>query len=110
LSAYQLLLTSLCCGADLRRVAAGRPIAGTEVRVVAACGECGREFVITALLRPLVMNCRDKALGDGERCGTEAAYQRHLRRGEPVDAACRDAHRCRKTPTGRTGKRQTVWV
>ena len=25
-------------------------------------------------------------------CGTRAAYQRHLRRGEPVDEACRDAN------------------
>lgn len=24
-------------------------------------------------------------------CGTVAAYKRHLRRGEPVDQACRDA-------------------
>lgn len=25
-------------------------------------------------------------------CGTESAYQRHHRRGEPVDDACRGAH------------------
>ncbi|KDA05859.1 hypothetical protein DC31_13855 [Microbacterium sp. CH12i] len=25
-------------------------------------------------------------------CGTESAYRRHLRNGEPVDDACRDAH------------------
>ncbi|WP_417510588.1 hypothetical protein [Microbacterium sp.] len=25
-------------------------------------------------------------------CGTESAYRRHLRNGEPIDAACRDAH------------------
>ena len=25
-------------------------------------------------------------------CGTEAAYRRHLRNAEPMDAACRDAH------------------
>ena len=25
-------------------------------------------------------------------CGTEAAYQRHLRRGQEPDQACRDAH------------------
>ncbi|MCC4906961.1 hypothetical protein [Microbacterium sp. cx-59] len=26
------------------------------------------------------------------RCGTDAAYRRHLRNGDPVDDACRDAH------------------
>lgn len=25
-------------------------------------------------------------------CGTEQAYQAHVRRGEPTDDACRDAH------------------
>jgi len=25
-------------------------------------------------------------------CGTDSAYQRHRRRGEPIDAACREAH------------------
>lgn len=25
-------------------------------------------------------------------CGTVAAYRRHQRRGEPIDAACREAH------------------
>ncbi|MFC7911457.1 WhiB family transcriptional regulator [Streptomyces nigra] len=39
-------------------------------------------------------------------CGTRAAYQRHLRRGEPVDAACRaantyEAGRYRRTGTTR---------
>lgn len=27
-----------------------------------------------------------------EPCGTESARKRHLRRGEPKDQACRDAH------------------
>ncbi|GGP55592.1 WhiB family transcriptional regulator [Streptomyces abikoensis] len=27
------------------------------------------------------------------KCGSEAAYQRHLRLGEPVDEACKTAHR-----------------
>lgn len=26
-------------------------------------------------------------------CGTYAAYQRHYRRGQPIDQACRDANR-----------------
>lgn len=26
-------------------------------------------------------------------CGTDSAFQRHKRRGEPVDEACREAHR-----------------
>jgi hypothetical protein len=26
-------------------------------------------------------------------CGTHSAYQRHVRRGEPIDNACREAHR-----------------
>jgi len=25
-------------------------------------------------------------------CGTESAYRRHLRNGDPIDVACRDAH------------------
>lgn len=25
-------------------------------------------------------------------CGTDSAYKRHMRRGEPTDQACRDAH------------------
>ena len=25
-------------------------------------------------------------------CGTYAAYRRHLRRGEPIDSACREAY------------------
>jgi hypothetical protein len=27
-----------------------------------------------------------------EPCGTPAAYKRHKRNGEPVDAACREAY------------------
>jgi hypothetical protein len=29
-------------------------------------------------------------------CGTEAAYARHLKYGEPTDEACRKAHRAHK--------------
>lgn len=39
---------------------------------------------------------RDRRRGGPPRplapCGTVAAYRRHQRRGEPVDAACRDAY------------------
>jgi hypothetical protein len=30
-----------------------------------------------------------------EKCGTNRAYNRHIRRGEPADAACRAAHTAR---------------
>lgn len=36
-----------------------------------------------------------KVRGPGRKpspCGTEAAYQRHIRNGEPADRACLDAH------------------
>ncbi|MEU6545352.1 WhiB family transcriptional regulator [Streptomyces sp. NPDC046859] len=36
-------------------------------------------------------------------CGTRAAYQRHLRRGEPVDAACRAANTYEAGRYRRTG-------
>lgn len=48
----------------------------------------GRPRVEEALLRPH---------------GTDAAYQRHLRRGEPACEACRDAHR--RARSGRKARR-----
>ncbi len=80
---YVVPATSPCCGAELEHVASGRPIAGTEARAVARCPSCGREFVLIVLLRPASL--------PGE-CGTQAAAQRHWRRGEPLDDACRRAH------------------
>ncbi|GAA3155448.1 WhiB family transcriptional regulator [Streptomyces rectiviolaceus] len=35
-------------------------------------------------------------------CGTPAAYDRHMRRGEPIDDACRVARRVRYRPDRRT--------
>jgi hypothetical protein len=37
-------------------------------------------------------------------CGTEAAYVRHRRRGEPVDQACREA-----AARARQGRRWAAW-
>ncbi|MFF5984377.1 WhiB family transcriptional regulator [Streptomyces olindensis] len=36
-------------------------------------------------------------------CGTPAAYQRHIRKKEPVDQACRDAYAASKREYRRTG-------
>lgn len=38
---------------------------------------------------------RSRTPGAGRQlapCGTESAYSRHLRKGEPIDQACKDAH------------------
>lgn len=42
-----------------------------------------------------------------EPCGTSAAYKRHKRNGEPVDAACREAYNAdqRKLYALRKGKK-----
>jgi predicted RNA-binding Zn-ribbon protein involved in translation (DUF1610 family) len=103
LSSYELPLTSLCHGADVVHVATGAPVAGTEARAVVACRACGREFLITALLRPLVMGRThqpDPAFRGGHGCGTREGYLRHLRRGELIDEACREANARYQTPTG----------
>ncbi|MFC8436541.1 WhiB family transcriptional regulator [Streptomyces sp. NPDC057253] len=39
----------------------------------------------------------------GPECGTPAAYQRHLRYGEPVDQACKDANAASRRQYRRTG-------
>jgi hypothetical protein len=41
-------------------------------------------------------------------CGTRGAYQRHLRKGEPIDQACRDAHALGNREYRRTGSTQVV--
>jgi hypothetical protein len=112
LSSYELALTSLCHGADVVHVATGLPVAGTEARAVAACAKCGREFLITALLRPLSTTSKSPDLAFGERqgCGTAAGYRRHQRRGQPACGPCREAWARRSTPAGRMGKRETVWL
>lgn len=50
-----------------------------------------------------------KPRGPGRKpalCGTRAAYQRHIRKGEPVDQACRDAHALGNREYRRTGSTQ----
>lgn len=37
-------------------------------------------------------------------CGTDAAYQRHYRRGEPIDDACREAHNAKNGPLRRAAR------
>ncbi|KJK40260.1 hypothetical protein UK15_07890 [Streptomyces variegatus] len=39
-------------------------------------------------------------------CGTRAAYQRHVRKKEPIDAACREANAAGKREHARTGSTQ----
>ncbi|AMW11649.1 hypothetical protein A4E84_20410 [Streptomyces qaidamensis] len=39
-------------------------------------------------------------------CGTRAAYQRHVRKKEPIDAACREANAVGKREHARTGSTQ----
>ncbi|ELP64101.1 transcription factor WhiB [Streptomyces turgidiscabies Car8] len=39
-------------------------------------------------------------------CGTRAAYQRHVRKGEPVDDACRAANNAGKREHARSGTTQ----
>jgi hypothetical protein len=41
-------------------------------------------------------------------CGTEAAWQRHRYRGEPVDEACEQAHRDYKRDWERAARTRTV--
>lgn len=36
-------------------------------------------------------------------CGTKSAYERHRRKGEPIDQACRDAHALAAREYRRTG-------
>ncbi|WP_216588548.1 WhiB family transcriptional regulator [Streptomyces brasiliscabiei] len=36
-------------------------------------------------------------------CGTKSAYERHRRKGEPIDQACRDAHALASREYRRTG-------
>ncbi|MBK3563190.1 MULTISPECIES: WhiB family transcriptional regulator [unclassified Streptomyces] len=39
-------------------------------------------------------------------CGTRSAYQRHQRKGEPIDQACKDAHALGNREYRRTGSTQ----
>jgi WhiB family redox-sensing transcriptional regulator len=41
-------------------------------------------------------------------CGTPAAYQRHLRREEPIDQACREANAAARRQYRRTGSTKTA--
>jgi hypothetical protein len=48
----------------------------------------------------------EKAPGPGRKpspCGTEGAYQRHVRKGEPIDQRCKDAHALAYREYRRTG-------
>jgi transcription factor WhiB len=52
---------------------------------------------------------KQKPRGPGRKpspCGTRAAYQRHQRKGEPIDQACRDAHARAGQQYRRTGSTQ----
>jgi hypothetical protein len=47
-----------------------------------------------------------KPPGSGRKpspCGTEGAYQRHVRKGEPIDQPCKDAHALAHREYRRTG-------
>ncbi|WP_432041460.1 WhiB family transcriptional regulator [Streptomyces cadmiisoli] len=39
-------------------------------------------------------------------CGTPSAYERHLRKGEPIDQPCRDAHNAALREYRRTGSKR----
>ncbi|MCX4575658.1 WhiB family transcriptional regulator [Streptomyces sp. NBC_01571] len=52
-----------------------------------------------------------KAPGPGRKlspCGTEGAYQRHQRKGEPADQACLDAHALTHREYRRTGSTKVL--
>jgi len=54
---------------------------------------------------------RKKPRGPGRKpspCGTRAAYQRHQRKGEPIDQACKDAHALGNREYRRTGSTQVA--
>lgn len=38
-------------------------------------------------------------------CGTDAAYQRHYARGEPIDEACKAAHSAKVRPGAKARQR-----
>jgi len=75
-------LTCPDCGADVELLASGKP-AGWQTNTTIRCTECSSAFVVAVeLLRATAE----------PRCGTEGAYTRHLRNGEPIDDWCRLAH------------------
>ncbi len=52
-----------------------------------------------------------KPRGPGRKpspCGTEGAYQRHVRKGEPIDQQCKDAHALAHREYRRTGSTQVA--
>ncbi|MEV0446093.1 WhiB family transcriptional regulator [Streptomyces spectabilis] len=46
---------------------------------------------------------KDRARRTPAPCGTRRAYQRHIRRGEPIDSACRDANAAGRRKWAATG-------
>lgn len=60
--------------------------------------------VVQTRARLDALNCEDDHEGRQlAPCGTAAAYKRHIRRGEPVDAPCRRANKRSEAKRGQRG-------
>lgn len=74
------------------------PAQVTNDRLLDACqrwsGEfSGEERDAIGVVRNALRRIAEEAEAERElACGSEAAYRRHLRNGEPTDEACRAAH------------------
>jgi hypothetical protein len=90
---YRFDASCLYCGGDLPTLAEGRPLSA-EVRNIVKCANCGRQYVLSVHLVPLVINDRVRNRNlQAAICGTDPGYFHHVRTNkERACDDCRAAH------------------
>jgi hypothetical protein len=109
-TAYMVDVSCPRCGDPVEHVTAGAtgPVVTLATRTVCRCARCRVEWLLVLELAPAD---REHTGGNGgnpamEPCGTNAAYARHVKRGEPACQPCRDAHRIYVAGFKRSHKRK----
>lgn len=106
---YRFDVTCPICGADIRHIADSAPRSWERAAVV-RCSACTWQGVVrvemsttdpregTGRGRPtLIRDERGRILSSPRAaCGTDRAYQQHVKAGEEPDEACKRAHRVRQ--------------
>ena len=98
---FCLRMTCPTCAGDLELMVEGR-FSSREHNSLWTCSECPTSQSIRISMVPTRFVAAPGE-AEGEPCGTEAAYRRHIRRGEPTDEECRQAHRMAKAYGAKKG-------
>lgn len=89
LGGYRFEVSCLYCEGETDLVAEAEGMAVGGAHATYRCLNCRRSFVVVVRVECL---SDVRMVGELAPCGSDAAYLRHKRNGEEIDAACSAAH------------------